>query len=232
MPGTCPRCSSWRESLGSPAKRTRPQRPTSRRSAVETLTSPLRRCTSWRCGMFRAGTAVLPGHLFEQVIAGGHPEWAAAAMVGLARLQRADPAAEQGLCWRAIETGNRDWSGRAAVALAGMLQRHGDAAGAEAVLRQLAGTATNKWACQAALDLGELLEAAGDLAGAKAAWQPLIGAADAEWAEQAFVRLVNLLRDQGDTDRLRDAYQTGPRDCVHAAVANACGHRPHAPPPR
>jgi TPR repeat protein len=54
------------------------------------------------------------------VIATGHPEWAGAAIVGLARLQDGDPAAAEALYRRAMATGNDDWSGHAAMLRTGI----------------------------------------------------------------------------------------------------------------
>jgi hypothetical protein len=128
-------------------------------------------------------------------------------MVGLAPLQDGDPAAMEALYRRAIAAGSDDWSGHAAVALAGLLKRRGDMTGAAAALRQLIATGSTAWASHAALDLGELLEGTGDAAGASAAWQQLIDAANPEWAGAAFLRLVNLLRGEEDAARLRAPYQ-------------------------
>lgn len=145
--------------------------------------------------------------LLEQVIATGHPEWAGAAMVGLAQLRAGDLDVVEALYRQAVAAGNDDWSGRAAMALARLLERRGDVAGAAGALRQLIDTGSTAWAGHASLDLGELLEGTGDVAGAKAEWQPLIDAADPEWAGAAFLRLVNLLRAEADAAGLRAAYQ-------------------------
>jgi len=128
-------------------------------------------------------------------------------MVGLAGLQRGDPAAAEALYRWAVEAGDDHWSGHAAMLLAGLLRRRGDMAGAEAVLRRLVSTGNSAWACNAAFDLGDVLAGAGDAAEAKDAWQPLIDSADPELAGPAFVSIINLLRRQEDRGGLRAACQ-------------------------
>ena len=149
--------------------------------------------------------------LLEQVIATGHPEWAGAAMVGLAHLQDGDPAAAEALYRRAMAAGNDEWSGHAALDLGELLEGTGDVAGAKAVWQPLIDAADPEWAGAAFLELVNLLRGEADAAGLRAAYQAAVALGNPE-ALYALDQLGHLLHDQGD-----------------AGARTRCGRRPSTP---
>ena len=69
---------------------------------------------------------------FQRVIGTRHPEWAAAAMVGLAGvlMRGGDPEGAEALYRKAVEAGDADWSAHASSLLGDVLEGKGDVAGA------------------------------------------------------------------------------------------------------
>jgi len=69
---------------------------------------------------------------FQRVIGTRHPEWAAAAMVGLAGvlMRGGDPEGAEALYRKAVEAGDADWSAHASSLLGDVLEGKGDVTGA------------------------------------------------------------------------------------------------------
>jgi len=140
---------------------------------------------------------------FERVIDTGHPVWAAAAMVGLAR--GAAPPEARSLYRRAIEEGDAGWSAHASWLLANLLERQGHAAAA-GVWQRVIDSGQPAWAAAAFTSLVNLLASRGDAQGLRAAYRHGLDHGNPE-ALYALVQLGQVLAERGDIAGAHAAWQ-------------------------
>ena len=108
---------------------------------------------------------------FQRVIGTRHPEWAAAAMVGLAGvlMRGGDPEGAEALYRKAVEAGDADWSAHASSLLGDVLEGKGDVAGATAAWQRVIDSRSPEWAVPTFISLVNLLDSQGDIGGLRAA---------------------------------------------------------------
>ena len=146
--------------------------------------------------------------MFRRVIGTGHPEWAAAAMVGLAwMLARGDdPEGAEALYREAVEAGNADWSAQASCLLGDLLEANGDTAGAAAAWQRVIDSGSPDSAGSAFTSLVNMLAGERDAAGLRAAY--VTGAAlDNPESTYALLQLGQVLESDGDTQGAHAAWQ-------------------------
>jgi tetratricopeptide (TPR) repeat protein len=93
------------------------------------------------------------------------------------------------------------------VGLAQLLDKQGDAAGAQDAYEQAIDFGNVELAARARVLLARMLSKKGDSAGARAAYLQVIESSNAVWAPVALVSLLNLLREQGDVEGAREAHR-------------------------
>jgi tetratricopeptide (TPR) repeat protein len=146
--------------------------------------------------------------MFRQVIDTRHPKWAAAAMVGLAKvlMRGDDPEGAAALCRQAAEAGDADWSAHASSLLGDVLEGQGDVAGAAAAWWRVIGSRSPEWAAPAFISLVNALDGQGDVDGLRAAYAT--GAQHGNpGAPYALLQLGQLLEARGDVDGAHAAWR-------------------------
>jgi len=134
----------------------------------------------------------------------GHPVWAAAAMVGLARAEDREDA--RSLYRRAIEEGDAGWSAHASWLLANLLEREGDVGAAKAVWQRVIDSGQPGWAAAAFTSLVNMLAGRHDEEGLRAAYRAGVALGNPD-APYALLQLGQVLRERGDLDAAQEALQ-------------------------
>lgn len=145
---------------------------------------------------------------FRRAISSGHPTWAPAGMIGMARLlhKQGDIAGAHAAYQQAIESGNVDSAAQASIFLGAMLQEQGDAQGARANYQRVIDSGNADWAPSALTELLNLLRDQDDIDGARAAHRKAIDTANPD-AAYALVIIGQLLEKRGDATGARAAFQ-------------------------
>jgi tetratricopeptide (TPR) repeat protein len=145
---------------------------------------------------------------FQRAIDSGHPEWAPAAMNGLAglRMRQRDSAGARAACQRAADSGNRDQAARALTMLGNLLRKDGDTDAARVAYMQVIDSRHADWAPPALGELLNLLREEDDLDGARAAHRKAVETGNPE-ARYALVVIGQLLDQRGDPEGARAAFR-------------------------
>jgi tetratricopeptide (TPR) repeat protein len=156
--------------------------------------------------------------MFQRVIQTRHPEWAAAAMVGLAGMlkRQDDREGAADLYRKAVEAGDAHWTAHASCLLGDLLKGKGDVAGAKAAWQRVIDARAPGEAGPAFISLVNLLVQQEDVGGLRASYRKgtALGNPDALYA---LLQLGQLLEAQGDADGAHQAWQ----QAIDAGCENA-----------
>jgi tetratricopeptide (TPR) repeat protein len=145
---------------------------------------------------------------FQRAIGSGHPEWAPAALNGLAslRVRQRDSAGARAAYQQAADSGNPGQAGRALTMLGNLLCRDGDTDAARVAYMQVIDSGDADWAPPALGELLNLLREEDDLDGARAAHRKAVETGNPE-ACYALVVIGQLLDQRGDPEGARAAFR-------------------------